>query len=78
MNFENTYSPLSGILFPLSGAIDPPIFLKTEKDISKNSCKVCRKQTKFRCSGCHKVYYCCEEHSKLDWAQHKKECKDRL
>ncbi|KAL4488633.1 hypothetical protein ABPG73_020332 [Tetrahymena malaccensis] len=38
-------------------------------------CKLCQKLTNQRCSGCKVAYYCSQEHSKLDWQNHKQDCK---
>jgi MYND finger len=32
----------------------------------------------FKCNGCKWTYYCCPEHQKLHWKQHKKECGDKV
>ncbi|XP_072400359.1 SET domain-containing protein SmydA-8 isoform X1 [Diabrotica undecimpunctata] len=41
----------------------------------ENKCQVCQKPADQRCGGCHSVHYCCKEHQKNDWKQHKKHCK---
>jgi hypothetical protein len=40
-------------------------------------CEVCGEvdETKLsECGSCHQVLYCCREHQKEDWAEHKKHC----
>ena len=38
------------------------------------SCKVCQTDTRLKCSGCHKAYYCCGSCQNADWKIHKKTC----
>jgi hypothetical protein len=42
----------------------------------KNKCASCGKYATLRCQGCKKVYYCSENHQKLEWKNHKKSCKN--
>lgn len=38
-------------------------------------CQICGNLDKVsRCQGCHFVYYCCRDHQKLDWVNHKDMC----
>jgi len=47
------------------------IFVKRRKI---KSCKVCHTDTRLKCSGCHKAYYCCGSCQNADWKIHKKTC----
>lgn len=38
------------------------------------TCRVCDKPVELKCSGCHVVRYCCEEHQLSDWKIHKHDC----
>lgn len=38
------------------------------------SCAVCNKNSTQRCSNCRKVSYCCKDHQKADWKNHKPDC----
>ncbi|CAG9864920.1 unnamed protein product [Phyllotreta striolata] len=38
-------------------------------------CEVCDKQASHRCSSCHNARYCCREHQKAHWKQHKPNCR---
>nr|CAI5824243.1 unnamed protein product [Callosobruchus analis] len=38
-------------------------------------CAVCQKEATQKCGSCHGVYYCCREHQKADWKNHKKVCR---
>ena len=43
-------------------------------------CQICRRSPicgtpLSSCSGCSRVYYCCQEHQRLDWKDHKTLCK---
>jgi hypothetical protein len=44
--------------------------------MNENKCqwKDCDQTGKFRCGSCRVVNYCCQEHQKLDWKQHKQSC----
>ena len=37
-------------------------------------CNVCKKEALKVCSRCKAVFYCCVEHQKDDWKQHKPNC----
>ncbi|CAG7732682.1 unnamed protein product [Allacma fusca] len=37
-------------------------------------CLVCSEPASKRCSGCHEANYCCGDHQKQHWKQHKKVC----
>jgi len=39
-----------------------------------SGCIVCDKQTRHRCSRCHRVYYCSQDHQRTDWGRHKALC----
>ncbi|XP_037828330.1 SET domain-containing protein SmydA-8 [Lucilia sericata] len=39
-----------------------------------NPCTICKTETKNSCSNCKQVFYCCVEHQKQDWKNHKKNC----
>lgn len=39
-----------------------------------NPCAICKTETKNSCSNCKQVFYCCVEHQKQDWKNHKKNC----
>ena len=40
-------------------------------------CFICQKPSDKYCSACKKAYYCCVEHQKEHWKQHKLECSGR-
>lgn len=47
--------------------------IHTNPLVSKH-CKVCRMECKKKCA-CKLVYYCCVNHQRQDWKNHKKVCK---
>ena len=34
----------------------------------------CKNDATRLCSGCKKVYYCCQDHQKQDWLSHRQVC----
>uniref|UniRef100_A0AAG5DNX6 MYND-type domain-containing protein n=1 Tax=Anopheles atroparvus TaxID=41427 RepID=A0AAG5DNX6_ANOAO len=41
---------------------------------AETQCGFCGVDSKLKCAGCQLVYYCCPEHQKKHWRQHKNEC----
>lgn len=41
----------------------------------EGSCGVCGTAAKLRCGGCSNVHYCCRDHQRKHWAQHREECR---
>ncbi|XP_045477742.1 SET domain-containing protein SmydA-8-like isoform X1 [Harmonia axyridis] len=39
------------------------------------SCDLCEKPATQRCGGCYKIFYCCKEHQKAGWKEHKQCCR---
>ena len=39
------------------------------------TCVVCGNEASLRCGGCKITNYCSKEHQKIDWRNHKKQCK---
>lgn len=39
------------------------------------ACSVCESKSVFKCRGCRRIFYCSREHQRLDWKQHKHQCK---
>ncbi|KAK6617047.1 hypothetical protein RUM44_005404 [Polyplax serrata] len=37
-------------------------------------CEVCGEPSRFKCSSCQAVHYCCKDHQKEDWKNHKSTC----
>lgn len=37
-------------------------------------CAICPEEGKYRCIKCQKRHYCCKEHQKEDWSNHKNNC----
>lgn len=35
----------------------------------------CGKEAVQRCSGCQAVYYCCREHQRSNWKEHRSNCR---
>jgi hypothetical protein len=47
-----------------------------QQSISNLCCRICGIDGNLRrCSKCKSAYYCCQDHQKLDWKEHKPECK---
>ena len=74
----------SRLIPPLREAVDKYMckFVKSEKqkastEASYQSCAVCKKETKIRCSGCFLSWYCSKKCQLCDWDDHKNECKTR-
>ena len=42
---------------------------------SKHDCALCAKKATKWCTGCYAVLYCCREHQKKHWPEHKPACK---
>ena len=47
---------------------------KQKKKIRATTCVVCKKITKYLCSGCNSVYYCDKECQSKEWKIHKLTC----
>ncbi len=45
-----------------------------EADNKTENCALCTKKANLRCSGCLIVFYCCKDHQKIHWKEHKQEC----
>lgn len=43
-------------------------------DKKEGQCAVCQTVTDKKCTACWDVYYCCTEHQRADWKQHKLLC----
>lgn len=43
------------------------------KDVAHN-CGVCGTKTSMTCAKCRQAYYCCKEHQRLAWPEHRKNC----
>lgn len=43
-------------------------------NLESSSCAVCFKSCTKYCGNCHKIFYCCFEHQKLDRKIHKSQC----
>ena len=43
-------------------------------DNTTKTCNVCGKEATKFCSKCKLIYYCCVEHQRSDWKNHKKTC----
>ncbi|KAK5641709.1 hypothetical protein RI129_010256 [Pyrocoelia pectoralis] len=41
----------------------------------RTNCEVCQKPANQKCGGCHNIFYCCKEHQKVHWKDHKKFCR---
>eukprot|EP00041_Stephanoeca_diplocostata_P011146 m.180815 g.180815 ORF g.180815 m.180815 type:complete len:167 (+) comp18434_c0_seq5:219-719(+) len=41
----------------------------------KNLCSLCGKESKNRCAGCKRIFYCSAECQRSHWKTHKKDCK---
>ncbi|XP_023349080.1 uncharacterized protein LOC111717857 [Eurytemora carolleeae] len=42
--------------------------------MSGKSCQVCSTVAESSCTGCFAVFYCSQEHQKMDWSKHKVNC----
>lgn len=56
------------------------IFFKFREDShtpqeTNKYCRVCCTNAKYKCSNCKRVGYCCAEHQREDWPEHKLNCK---
>lgn len=40
-----------------------------------SKCEVCQNPAEHRCGSCHDAHYCCKEHQKIDWKNHKRNCR---
>ena len=43
-------------------------------ELKKNKCVVCHAPAISKCGKCSLVYYCCREHQKTNWKNHKLSC----
>ena len=48
---------------------------KLTMKIKNNECGFCREHGKLKCTRCKLMYYCCKDHQKADWKNHKSFCK---
>ena len=44
------------------------------KETEPMPCAICGKESFLFCGKCKTTYYCCREHQKQDWKEHKKSC----
>lgn len=40
-----------------------------------NKCAICNQSAPFKCTACKSVWYCCADHQKKDWKNHKSMCR---
>lgn len=48
--------------------------LGEEKEQQRFVCVICQKPTLNMCSNCGEVFYCSQEHQRLDWPTHRNSC----
>jgi hypothetical protein len=51
---------------------------KKQKRRTLRPCIICQVETKMKCSCCRRAYYCCADHQKADWKNHRDSIKNKL